>query len=41
MSTARYPRRVQWWQGNERNAQLTCALVAIAAACVASVRLRP
>ncbi len=31
---ARYRRRVQWWQGNERAVQLSCAAVAVAAACV-------
>jgi hypothetical protein len=28
----RCQRRIQWWQGNERIAQLGCALVALSAA---------
>lgn len=31
---ARYRRRVQWWQGNERNVQFACCLVAVATVCV-------
>lgn len=31
---ARCRRRVRWWQGNARNVQLACAVVAAASACV-------
>ncbi len=31
---ARYRRRIQWWQGNERIVQVGCALAAVGAACV-------
>jgi hypothetical protein len=31
---ARYRRRIQWWQGNQRFVQVGCAVVAVSAACM-------